>query len=277
MRTADRKLLPVPRLPMGTIENIAFHKNSRDLAMAITSATGPSEVYAVNVKTGAVTRWTTHEKMEVDASKFVTPEIVRWTSFDGKPISGFLYRAPAARFPGKRPVLINIHGGPESQFTAGFLGRSNYFINEMGISVIYPNVRGSAGYGKSFLKLDNGSLREDSVKDIGALFDWIGKQPDLDASRVAVMGGSYGGYMALAVSTNYAARIRKPLFVIQGKNDPRVPYYEADQIVATVKKNGTPVWYMMASDEGHGFRKKSNADYQFYSTINFLNQYLLAK
>ena len=332
MRTNDRKLLAPFRLPLGTIDSIAFHKNSRDLALAITSANGPSEVYAVDVKTNAVTRWTTHEKTEVDPGKFVSPDIVRWPSFDSKSISGFLYRAPAARFPGKRPVLINIHGGPEAQSTADFLGRSNYFIDEMGISVIYPNVRGSAGYGKSFLKLDNGALREDSVKDIGALLDWIARQPDLDASRVAVMGGSYGGYMTLAVSTNYAdriaasvdivgisnfvtflektesyrrdlrrveygderdpamrkvlesisplnnaAKITKPLFVIQGKNDPRVPYYEAEQIVATVKKNATPVWYMLANDEGHGFRKKPNADYQFYSTIGFLNQYLLGK
>ncbi|MCA3042261.1 MAG: S9 family peptidase, partial [Rhodocyclaceae bacterium] len=197
---------------------------------------------------------------------------------------------------------------------------------------IYPNVRGSSGYGKSFLKLDNGMLREDSVKDIGALFDWIATQKDLDAGKIAVTGGSYGGYMSLAVSTNYADRIaaaidvvgisnfvtflektesyrrdlrrveygderdpemrkfmekiaplnnaskiKKPLFVVQGKNDPRVPYQEADQIVATVKKNGTPVWYMTALDEGHGFAKKVNADYQFFSTITFLSKYLLGK
>jgi len=325
-------LLPAPKLPLGTIDGLEFHNNSRDLAFAITSATGPADVYALDVRTGALTRWTQHEKMAVDASRFVEPQIVRWPSFDGRSISGFVYRAPKAAFPGKRPVLINIHGGPEGQSTAGFLGRSNYFLNEMGITIIYPNVRGSSGYGKSFLKLDNGALREDSVKDIGALLDWIDKQPDLDASRVAVMGGSYGGYMTLAVSTNYAeriaasvdivgisnfviflektesyrrdlrrveygderdpamrkllesisplnnaGRITRPLFVVQGKNDPRVPYHEADQIVATVKKNGTPVWYMMANDEGHGFRKKVNADYLFYSTIGFLERYLLGK
>lgn len=332
MRTADHKLLPAFKLPKGTIANFEWHKDSRHLAVALTSATSPSEVYAVDVKTNAVTRWTEHEKLDIDNSKFAEPTIARWTSFDGKAISGFVYRAPAAKFPGKRPVLINIHGGPEAQFQPGFMGRSNYFTDEMGLTVIYPNVRGSGGYGKTFLKLDNGMLREDSVKDIGALLDWIATQPDLDASRVAVMGGSYGGYMSLAVSTNYAdrikasvdvvgisnfvtflektesyrrdlrrveygderdpemrkfmekiaplnnaARIKQPLFVVQGKNDPRVPYQEADQIVATVKQNGTPVWYMMANDEGHGFNKKANADYQFYSTINFLNQHLLAR
>ncbi|MCA3017767.1 MAG: S9 family peptidase [Rhodocyclaceae bacterium] len=332
MRTSDHKLMPSPKLPLGTIGGVDWHRDSTNLAMNVTSATSPSEIYSVNVKTNEVTRWTTHETMQVDAAKFVEPELVRWKTFDGRMISGFLYRAPAAKFPGKRPVLVNIHGGPEAQFQPGFMGRNNYFTDEMGISVIYPNVRGSSGYGKSFLKLDNGMLREDSVKDIGALFDWIATQKDLDAGKIAVTGGSYGGYMSLAVSTNYADRIaaaidvvgisnfvtflektesyrrdlrrveygderdpemrkfmekiaplnnaskiKKPLFVVQGKNDPRVPYQEADQIVATVKKNGTPVWYMTALDEGHGFAKKANADYQFFSTITFLSKYLLGK
>jgi dipeptidyl aminopeptidase/acylaminoacyl peptidase len=255
---------------------------------------------------------------------------VRWKSFDGLTISGFLYRAPASRFPGKRPVLINIHGGPESQYKPGFGGRNNYLINEMGISVIWPNVRGSNGYGKSFLKLDDGRLRENSVKDIKALLDWIPSRPDLDAGRVMVQGGSYGGYMSLAVASLYAEqiagaidivgisnfvtflertesyrrdlrraeygderdpdmrrflesisplnradRILKPLFVVQGKNDPRVPVTEAEQMVANLKGRGTPVWYMVAADEGHGFAKKANADYQFFATIEFIRKYLL--
>ena len=330
MRTADHRLLAAPKLPIGVIGSIEWHKNSRHLGLSLASATSPSEAYSIDAKTNAVTRWTTHEPLAVDASKFVEPGLVRWKSFDGRSISGFAYRAPAAKFPGKRPVVINIHGGPESQFQPIFLGKNNYYTDQMGVTVIYPNVRGSSGYGKSFLKLDNGVLREDSVRDIGALLDWIATQPDMDASRVAVMGGSYGGYMTLAVATNYseriaasidvvgissfvtflertesyrrdlrrveygderepamrafmekisplnnAARIKKPLFVVQGKNDPRVPYQEADQIVATVKQGGVPVWYMMANDEGHGFAKKANSDYQFFAGISFLNNYLL--
>ncbi|TFW35668.1 S9 family peptidase [Massilia horti] len=330
MRTSDHKLVPLPKLPVGTIGRIEWHRDSRHLGLSLSSATSPSDVYSIDIKTMAVTRWTRHEPMAVEMGKFVEPSLVRWKSFDGRMISGFAYRAPAARFPGKRPVLINIHGGPEGQFQPGFQGRNNYYTDEMGITVIYPNVRGSSGYGKSFLKLDNGRLREDSVRDIGALLDWIATQPDMDASRVAVMGGSYGGYMSLAVSTNYADRIaaaidivgisnfvtflertesyrrdlrrveygderdpemrqflekiaplnnatkiRKPLFVVQGKNDPRVPYQESAQIVETVKKNEIPVWYMMANDEGHGFGKKGNQDYLFFSGIQFLNSYLL--
>lgn len=330
MRTAGHKALPAPKLPIGVISDIKWHKDSRHLGLSLSSAKSPSEVYSVDATSNVVTRWTTHEAMPVAAENFVEPSLVRWPSFDKRMISGFVYRAPAAAFPGKRPVLINIHGGPEGQFTPGFQGRGNYYMNEMGVTMIAPNVRGSAGYGKSFLKLDNGRLREDSVRDIGALLDWIKTQPDMDASRVAVIGGSYGGYMSLAVSTMYAdriaasidvvgisnfvtflertesyrrdlrrveygderdpqmrdflqqisplnnaAKIKKPLFVIQGKNDPRVPYQEADQIVATVKKSGTPVWYMTANDEGHGFAKKANADYQTYAIVNFLNAYVL--
>ncbi len=330
MRTSDHKVVKGPKLPLGAITSIEWHKDSRHLGLSMASATSPSEVYSVDTGNMALTRWTTHEKMAVDMSKFVEPDLIRWKSFDQRMISGFIYRAPSSKFPGKRPVVINIHGGPEAQFKPGFMGRSNYYTDEMGVSVIYPNVRGSDGYGKSFLKLDNGRLREDSVRDIGALLDWIKTQPDLDASRVAVSGGSYGGYMVLAVSTMYperiaaaidvvgisnfttflektesyrrdlrrveygderdpemrkfheqiaplnnASKIKKPLFVIQGKNDPRVPYQEADQIVATVKKGGVPVWYMTANDEGHGFAKKVNSDYQFYASLDFLNTYLL--
>ena len=330
MRTRDHKLLRSPTLPLGTLAGVNWHRDGVNLAFSVTSSKSPSDVYSLNAASGKLTRWTQHEPVGVDPAAFVDPELVRWASFDGRAISGFLYRAPAGRFPGKRPVLVNIHGGPESQFQPVFLGRLNYHIEEQGVSIVFPNVRGSSGYGKSFLKLDNGRLREDSVKDIAALFDWIAAQPDLDAARIMVSGGSYGGYMSLAVATLYAdriaasidvvgisnfvtflertesyrrdlrraeygderdpemrkflesiaplnraERISKPILVVQGKNDPRVPYTESEQIVATLKQRGTPVWYILANDEGHGFAKKANADYQFYSTIGFIKRYLL--
>jgi dipeptidyl aminopeptidase/acylaminoacyl peptidase len=257
------------------------------------------------------------------------PSLVKWQSFDNRTISGFLYRPPV-KFAGKRPVMINIHGGPEGQSVPNFLGRSNYFLNEMGIAIIYPNVRGSSGYGKSFLKLDNGIKREDTYKDIGALLDWIKTQPDLDADRVMVTGGSYGGHMTFAIATYYpdriraalpvvgisnfisfmerteayrrdlrrveygderdpatraffertapltnAGKIKAPMFVVQGANDPRVPLNESEQMVTRVRQNSTPVWYLVASDEGHGFRKKRNQDFQFYATVMFVREYLL--
>jgi dipeptidyl aminopeptidase/acylaminoacyl peptidase len=327
--TKTGKEKTAPKLPDGLVFGVRWHENGRDLAFGVTSSRSSADAYSVDVTTGKADRWTTSETGGLHPVAFSEAKLIHWKSFDGKSISGFYY-APSAKFTGKRPVIIDIHGGPEGQFRPGFLGRNNYYMSELGIAMIFPNVRGSTGYGKTFLTLDNGFLREDSYKDIDALFDWIAQQPDLDASRVMVTGGSYGGFMTLAVATNYnerlrcsvdivgpsnlvtflentsgyrrdlrrmeygderepkmrefleriapannAAKITQPLFVIQGKNDPRVPWTEAQQMVGVVRKNGTPVWYLMANDEGHGFSKKKNVDYQFYATILFIEKFLL--
>jgi dipeptidyl aminopeptidase/acylaminoacyl peptidase len=322
------KEVPAPAgLPNGNVGSASYHHGRGELAFSISNAQGPSQIYSLG-SDGKVQQWT-RASGSVDTSGFSEQRIVRWKSFDGTTISGLL-TPPPKKFGGKRPVLIAIHGGPESQASFGFLGRNAYYVQELGMALIQPNVRGSSGYGKSFLAMDNGFKREDSVKDIGALLDWIAAQPDLDASRVLVTGGSYGGYMTLAVSTHYpdriagsidvvgishfvtflnntesyrrdlrrveygderdpamrahlekispltnAAKIKKPLFVIQGKNDPRVPYTEAEQIVATVREGGTPVWYLRAENEGHGFQKKDNQDFQFYATVLFMQQTVL--
>jgi dipeptidyl aminopeptidase/acylaminoacyl peptidase len=328
LNTGTGKELPAPKLPVGLVSGLIWHRNGRDLAFGISSASSPGDAYSLDVTTGNLERWTMSETA-VKTDAFPEPELVRWKSFDGRMISGFLYRPPD-KFTGKRPVLIEIHGGPEGQSRPDFLGRNNYYLNELGIAVILPNVRGSTGYGKAFTKLDNGFLREGTYKDINALLDWIGTRPDMDSGRVAVTGGSYGGHMTLAVSTFYSDRIRcsvdvvgpsnlvtflehteayrrdlrrveygderdpkmrefleriapmnnvekikKPMMVVAGKNDPRVPVTESDQIVGALKKQGTPVWYVMAKDEGHGFQKKANADFQFYATVDFLQEYLL--
>jgi len=325
---ATGKELPLPKLPVGVIGSMRWHKNSHELGFSLNNARGPGDVYSLDVNTGKLERWTSSETA-VKAEAFPQAELVRWKSFDGKEISGFLYK-PSAKFSGKRPVLVIIHGGPEGQSQPNFLGRSNYYLNELGIALIYPNVRGSTGYGKTFSLLDNGFKRDDTYKDINALFDWIRTRPDLDADRIAVTGGSYGGHMTLAVSTFYSDRIRcsvdivgmsnlvtflehtesyrrdlrrveygderdpkmreylekiapmnnidkikKPMFVIAGKNDPRVPVSESQQIADALKKQGTPVWLLIAKDEGHGYRKKPNQDFQFYATVEFLQQYLL--
>jgi dipeptidyl aminopeptidase/acylaminoacyl peptidase len=327
--TKTRQLHKLPKLPVGQISGLHWHANGRDLGFTLSSGRSTPDVYVLNVPTGQTERWTESETGGVNTQKFAEAEKIRWPSFDKKNISGFIYRPPA-KFTGKRPVIIDIHGGPEAQFRPGFLGRNNYYLNNLGVALIFPNVRGSAGYGKTFLKLDNGFKREDAVKDIGALLDWIAQQPDLDKDRILVRGGSYGGYMSLAIATTYSDRIRaaidvvgisnfvsflertegyrrdlrrveygderdpqmrafltqisplnsaskikKPLFVVHGKNDPRVPVNEAEQIVKTLEKSSTPVWYLMAKDEGHGFGKKKNQDFQFYSTVLFTQQYLL--
>ncbi|TAL09127.1 MAG: S9 family peptidase [Nitrospirae bacterium] len=320
---------PLPKVPVGLISGLQWHANGADLGFTVETVRSPADAYSLNVDTGRLERWTYSETGGLQTDRFPDPELVRWTSFDGRTISGFLYRPPA-RFAGKRPVAMSIHGGPESQARPHFLARHNYWLNELGVALLYPNVRGSAGYGKTFLTLDNGTLREDSYKDIGALLDWTRTRPELDADRVMVFGTSYGGHMALAVGTRYGDRIRclldivgisnivtflentesyrrdlrrveygderdpamrafleriapvnnagkltKPLFVVQGKNDPRVPLSEAEQMLSTARKNGAPVWYLMAQDEGHGFSKKKNADFLFYATVLFMQEYLL--
>jgi len=327
--TAARTHRRLEGVPVGVITALEWHPSGGEIGFSLDAARSPTDTYSLDPRTGALTRWTESEMGGLVASELAEPQLVRWRSFDGRAITGFLYRPPA-RFTGRRPVIINIHGGPEGQSRPTYLGRSNYFLNELGVAIIYPNVRGSTGFGKTFVKLDNGMRREESVQDIGALLDWIATQPELDPQRVMVTGGSYGGYMTLAVATNYAdriccaldvvgishfgtflrntesyrrdlrraeygdervpemaayferisplnnaARITRPLFVVQGGNDPRVPMSEAEQIVARVRQNGTPVWYLMARDEGHGFGKKANQDFQFYATIMFIRQNLL--
>ncbi len=320
---------PPPQLPRGVIVHIRFRPGSREVGFTLSNAQTPSDAYSFDFDTGTLTRWTRSETGGLDASTFAEPELVHFPSFDGRSIPAFLYR-PGPRFPGPRPVLIEIHGGPESQARPGFLGRANYLLNELGVALVYPNVRGSSGYGKTYLTLDNGPLREDAVKDIGALLDWVATRPELDASRVAVAGGSYGGFMALSTLTHFGDRlkagidvvgisnfvtflqntqgyrrdlrraeygderdptmreqlikmspltsadqIRNPLLVVQGKNDPRVLIGEAEQIVAKVRERGGPVWYVVGKNEGHGFAKKRNQDYDQAARTLFLRRFLL--
>lgn len=196
-----------PALPPGVANGPRFRPNSHEVAFSLSWARSPWDVYSYDVDSGRLERWTTSEVGGLDPEGFAVPELIRYPTFDQRTIPAFVYRPPADRFPGKRPVYINIHGGPEGQARPGFLQSTNYLLDELGVALIYPNVRGSSGYGKTFLKLDNAELREDSVKDIGALLDWIAKQPDLDASRVMVAGGSYGGYMVLAALTFYSDRL----------------------------------------------------------------------
>src|SRR5262249_35809456 len=201
------------KTPAGSVTGIKWHNNSNDLGFNLVSARSPMDVYSLDIKTGKTDRWTHSETGGLVTKDFVEPELVHWESFDKRKISGYLYMPPA-KFQGKRPVVINIHGGPESQFRPTFLARNNYLLNEMGVAILFPNVRGSSGYGKTFLTLDNGFKRENAYKDIGALLDWIGKREDLDADRIMVTGGSYGGHMTLATATYYPERIRCAVDVV---------------------------------------------------------------
>ena len=326
---ATKKELPRPPLFDGVISGLEWRAKSDEVGFTVTSARSAGDVFSYDVKENKLARWTNGNNPALNTSEFAEPRLIKWKSFDGLQISGFHYHPPA-KFTGKRPVVINVHGGPEGQARAGFIGSVNYLVSELGVAVIYPNVRGSSGFGKTFLTLDDGRKRVDSVKDLGALLDWIKEQPDLDADRVQIRGGSYGGYMTLASAyllsdriagaisivgisnfvtflertesyrrdlrrveygderdpdmrkyleeispLNHTAEMKKPLFVVQGYNDPRVPYTEAEQITAQMKQAGTPVWFLMARDEGHGFAKKDNTDFLLAATVEFTKATLL--
>ena len=323
----------ISSVPPGRIRGIMFAPQGGVLGITHESAASPRDAYTISYPDGVMTRWTESEVGGLNTAKFVTPEIFRYPTFDktddGKPrmIPAMYYRAPG---PGPHPVVLYVHGGPESQERPRLRGIFQYWLNELGISIIAPNVRGSTGYGRSFHQLDNGVKREDSVRDVGALLDWIDKQPELDSKRIGIFGGSYGGYMVLASLTNYpdrfkagidivgitnfvtflenteeyrrdlrraeygderipeirevlervsplnnAEKIKAALFVLQGANDPRVPRSEAEQIVAKMRELGRPVWYALALNEGHGFRKRENSDMAAIMYALFWQKHLL--
>lgn len=331
--TKTKKYKQIPDIPTGQVYGLNFHPNGNKLALVVNTPKTPGDIFVLNLLDNSIERWTYSEVGGLNTDSFVVPEIIEYETFDkvnDKPrlIPAFYYKPLKGKSP--FPVLINIHGGPEGQHLPYFSSSIQYYLNELGIAVISPNVRGSSGYGKSYLKLDNDYKREESVRDIGKLLDWIEQQPELDASRVAVSGGSYGGYMALASMIHYnnrlkcgevmvgisnfvtflentqayrrdlrrveygdernpmmreflmeispltnAHKITKPMFITQGLNDPRVPAGESEQIVSAIRKSGGNVWYLLAKDEGHRFRKKSNDDYYTNALVYFLEKFLL--
>ncbi len=317
------------KTPIGQISTLHYNKEGK-LAFTLESAKSSADIFSLDSK-DALERWTQSEIGGMNPEGFIEPKLIHYPSFDqheGAPrsIPAFLYQASNEEL---RPVVIYIHGGPEAQFRPRFSSTIQFLVKELDFVVLAPNVRGSAGYGKEYLRLDNGFLREDSVRDIGALLDWIKDKPGMDTQRVAVVGGSYGGYMVLASLIHFPERlkagvdvvgishfltflkntkdyrrdlrrveygderdpkmarflerisplsrakeIKAPLFIVQGMNDPRVPVSEAEQILAAVRGGGQPAWYLMAKDEGHGFRKKRNRDVYMQTMMLFLKTQL---
>ncbi len=206
----------VTSLPIGLIGSMQFSKDNRSLGLTLNTYQSPSDTYVLDLqysslRYGKLTRWTYSEVGGLDTSKFVEPELIHYESFDGRKIPAFIY---AKKTGSPQPVIISIHGGPEGQARPSFSSTYQLWMANLGAAVITPNVRGSDGYGKEYLSLDNGFKREDSVKDIGALLDWIETQPHLDSSRVAVYGGSYGGYMVLASAVHYSDRLKAAVDIV---------------------------------------------------------------
>jgi dipeptidyl aminopeptidase/acylaminoacyl peptidase len=326
LRTHQDLTPPKMRTP-GIISSLSFDPDGKRLAFGFAAANQPRDAYVLDVAENRLEPWTVSEAGPVDLGKFVLPRLAQFPTFDradgkARAIPVFIYEPTTL---GPHPVLVSLHGGPESQFRPGFDSWIQYVVNELGFAVIAPNVRGSSGYGKSYMALDDGMLREDAVKDVGAMLVWIGLQRAFDAKHVVVAGGSYGGYLTLATLVNYSDRLRGgvslagigdfvsflantapyrqnqrraeygderdlemrsflrrispltnadritvPLLVAHGKNDPRVPLSEAEQMVNKLRAKDREVWFLVAADEGHGYRKKQNRDAYYAAFAEFL-------
>ena len=327
------------KVPLGLITGLVFSPDGRKLGMTLNSARSPNDAFVLTLGnkpmwSRKLTRWTVSEVGGLDITKFSEPVPVRYPSpiegtDEARPTPAFVYLPPGR---GPFPVIIHAHGGPESQFRPGFNPDFQMWIDQLGVAIIAPNIRGSLGYGSHYITLDDGFNREAAVRDIGALLDWIALQPQLDKDRVAVVGASYGGYIALASAVHYSDRLRAavdqfgisnfvtflentqdyrrelrrieygderdpemraflesisplnnvdkikvPLFVQQGRNDPIVPESESGQMVKALREQGQTVWYMNALNEGHNFDKKENRDLLQQATFLFLQKYLLGK
>jgi dipeptidyl aminopeptidase/acylaminoacyl peptidase len=334
---ANLRYKRVDKIPLGLVSGLIFSPDGKKLGMTLNSARTPSDAFVLGLgrrplSGRKLTRWTYSEVGGLDTDKFSKPIPIKYPSpIEGqdKPMSipAFVYLPPGD---GPFPVIIYVHGGPENQFRPRFNSDFQMWIDQLGVAVIAPNIRGSLGYGSHYITLDNGYKRETAVRDIGALLDWVATQARLDKDRVAVIGASYGGYIALASAVHYSDRLRAavdrvgisnfvtflentqdyrrelrrieygderdpemrafleqisplnnvdkikiPLFVQQGHNDPIVPMSESEQMVKALREQGQTVWYMKALNEGHGFDRKENRDLYQQATFLFLQQYLL--
>lgn len=327
----------VNNIPLGIISGLKFNPDNRRIAMSVSTAQSPSDVYVLNLgrnprSAKTLVRWTYSEVGGLDTRSFIQPKLFHYPTFDlagdkQREVPAFIYRSESRE---PAPVIIFVHGGPESQYRPAFSSTFQMWAAELGAAVIAPNIRGSAGYDSEYLALDNVGRREDAVKDIGALLDWIATQPGLDENRVAIYGASYGGYVVLASAVMYSDRLRAgvdvvgisnfvtflenteeyrrelrrheygderdpeiramlerispinnvdridiPLLVVQGRNDPRVPASQSEQIVQALRNRGNPVWYIDALNEGHGYNRKENRNVYEQAAILFLQKYLV--
>jgi dipeptidyl aminopeptidase/acylaminoacyl peptidase len=317
--SGEGRRMPDVRLPEGVVGGFEFDPASGRLAFTLVGPTRNPDVWVLDLPEGEPRPVTRSSTAGIPRSSFRQPRPLRYPSFDGREIPALLYEPEGEN----APVIVNVHGGPESQSRPTFAPVTQYLLHR-GYAVLFPNVRGSTGYGKAFTHLDDVELRMDSVRDLAHAAHWLRGRGH---KRVAVMGGSYGGFMVLAALTEYpelwsagvdivgianlvtflentgsyrrglrepeygslerdrqflesispihkAGNIRAPLMVIHGKNDPRVPVGEAEQIVERVRKNGGAVEYLLYEDEGHGLAKLANRLDAYPKIAAFLDEHL---
>ncbi len=324
---ADRASIeqyPSPAIPDGVAGGISFDPDGERFAVTTTSRTRNTNVGVATLETGEYERWTDASTAGIPTSTFRAPELVHVDSFDDLAVPGF-FTVPADAKPGDTPVIVDIHGGPESQRRPSFSSLTQYFLAH-GYAVFEPNVRGSSGYGKRYTHLDDVERRMDSVRDLKACVEWLREQEVVDPDRIVAKGGSYGGFMVLAGLTEYpdlwaagvnivgianfvtflentgawrrslreaeygsleedreflesispinrVERIRAPLFVVHGENDPRVPVGEAEQIAAEASDH-VPVETLIFEDEGHGLAKLENQIEAYRRIVDFLDEHV---
>ena len=327
-------------LPKGVVQKIQWHRTDADLVYDFEWALSPGEINTIKLGQKGKITWAVSDIGQLNLNRISIPFRRDLTSVDGVKFDTWIY-PPGNRINGKFepkfsqrgiPMVILFHGGPEGQFRPRFMGRYNYLMSEERIALLCPNVRGSRGYGKRHLKADNGMDRARVMLDVQRLRNAVSADSYFDANRIAVMGGSYGGFMTLhsmVVLNNFVKcgvdvvgisnfvtflkntsdyrrdlrrveygderdpkmrkflqelsplthvnEITRPLLIVQGANDPRVPVSESEQMEQALRKNGIETWYLLAKDEGHGFRKQANREFQFLTTIHFLRKHLLDK
>jgi dipeptidyl aminopeptidase/acylaminoacyl peptidase len=327
--TRTHEPVQLPKLPRAMVAIGGFSADGKHLAISLNGPTLTDDLWVLDLPAPQARRVTFSNLAGLDPRTFVEPELIHYRTFDGREIPAFLYLPQSAPRDRSLPVLLVIHGGPEIEEQPYFWAPYQYFVRR-GYAVLTPNIRGSSGYGKTYLALDNGRKRWDALKDIAAAGDWVGTHPSLDRKRVIIFGASYGGFATLAMLAHYPDRfvagidfygfadfqtflkntapyrrplriaeygdpvkdadffdaisparhvrkIKAPLFVLQGANDPIVPAAESEQIVKKIKAQGGTVRYLLLPDEGHGLAKLSNRIRAFEEMMRFLDEVLITK
>ncbi len=281
---------PRPPLFNGVISDLAWRPGSAEVGFQLASARSAGDVFTYDVAENKLARWTNGNNPNVNVSTFPEPRVVKWKTLDGIE-STALHYPPSDRHPGKRPVLVDLRGGPGSQARAAFIGERNYLVTELGIAVVYPSLRGAPGFGKTFRRLGIGPRRDETAREVAALLDWIRAQPDLDADRVLLAGAGAGATIALASTVQHAARVAgvvavlpasvpagterlaKPAFIVVGRADPTAS--PAREAAAALESRGVTAWILEVESSGPGLLGRTGADYLAGATVEFAQKVLL--
>ena len=319
-----------PEIPDGDIKGVSFSESEEKIRLTIGTSKSPDNIYFYNMGSQELKKLTETLNPVINANDMVAAEVVRYPSFDGLEIPAIYYKPIDASKRNKVPALVWVHGGPGGQSRTGYSSFIQYLVNH-GYAILAVNNRGSSGYGKTFYKMDDLNHGDKDLKDCIWGKRWLQAQDYIDAEKIGIIGGSYGGYMTMAAMTFtpeefkvgvnifgvtnwlrtlksippywesfrnalykelgdptttdsvrlyeispvfHAHKVKNPVMVLQGANDPRVLKIESDEIVAGIEANGITVEYVVFDDEGHGFRKKENEIEGYRKVLTFLETYL---